>query len=119
MKTKLILIMCCFALAVFGLAGPVYADDGCSKDVRTALPNCASWSSDKKDGKHKITVKNDCSYKMQAKVDMAPTWSCWGGYDTDITIEANHKNSSDWVCGSISGVYCCKGWWDSDECPDE
>ena len=118
-KAKLIFTICYFTLAVFGLAGLVYADDGCGQSKRVKMPNCATWSSKEYSGDHTITVRNNCSYKMEVKVDMKPTWNCWGGIDTKFTIESGHVNSSDPVCGSIRGVYCCATWWDSGSCPNE
>ena len=118
-KMKLTYILCCCALVVSGLARPASAQDGCGWDKRTAMPSCAEWTSKKKGGERKITVTNNCSYKIQVKVDMAPTWNCLGGFDGSITVEAGHTNSSSWICGSLSGVYCCKSWWDSGPCPDE
>lgn len=119
MKTTLLYIISCLALVIVGLAGPVYANDGCGKDKRVDMPNCASYSSKKSSGQTEITVKNNCSYKMQVKVDMKSTWSCWWAEDENITVEPGHKNKSDWLCGKLSGVYCCKSWWDSGKCPDE
>ena len=118
-KVKLIITICYFALAVFGLAGLAYADDGCTQSKRVDMPNCAPWKKKEVSGHLRITVNNNCSYKMEVKVDMKPTWSCWGGFDTKFTVESGQTKSSSEVCGKLRDVYCCATWWDSGNCPNE